>query len=125
MTQLPPKIDLEIMRGDSKTLTFVIEDDDGAPLDLGTVQVWMTAKRSVLDPDASAVFQLLLGGNITVVGANADGTIAVHIAPSHTNSLPLKVMQLVYDVQVKTEDDDVQTAMYGNLTVHPDVTLAA
>lgn len=121
---LPPKIDLALMRGDSKTLTFVLEDDTGDPIDLGDAQVWLTAKKAYTDPDAAAVFQLTMGGAISIVGANANGTIAIAIAPADTNKLPLKETVLVYDLQVKVSGGDVQTAFYGALTVLPDVTNA-
>ncbi|MBA2505076.1 MAG: hypothetical protein H0V29_03930 [Thermoleophilaceae bacterium] len=117
---LPTYLDLSIMRGDSKTWTFTLVDEDAVALPALT-NAWFTAKRQLRDADANAVFQLTLGVGIVDDGG---GVIRVTAAGTATAALPGAPVNLHYDLQVKPTGGAVQTALYGALAVQPDVTRA-
>jgi hypothetical protein len=114
------------------THTFVKEDAyafdsvvviNGAAYDLSNCTLTMTAKYSVDDTDALAVFQkdnsTLTG--ITVTSAT-DGEFTVELLNTDTSALPNREVRLVYDIQLKTSTGKRYTVSRGTLVVKPGVT---
>lgn len=96
---------------------------NGDPVDLTGGTVRMTAKWSVSDSDADAVFQLssASASEIEIVSA-VDGQIRVTISSSNTEDLPYRKTELPYDIQFVDVSGSVYTVLYGTLTVVPDIT---
>lgn len=109
-------MNLEMIRGDSKTFLFALDVDL-----TGAVDIWMTAKSARADADPG-VFQKSVGAGITVID-DATGTISVELDPADTSDLDATTNRLFYDVQVEDVDNKVTTYRLGRLVVRPDVTV--
>lgn len=119
-----------------QTLTMVRANDftftgavtlNGAALNLTGSGMWMTAKYSYGDPDASAVFQIksasLGGSDITYTDA-ANGLISVTVPKTATSTVPWNVTNLVYDLKLIQSGGALRTLATGTLIVLPEVTRA-
>ena len=107
--------DLSMIRGDSKTFLFALDEDL-----TGAVGVWMTAKAAYTDADPGT-FQKTIADGITVIDA-ATGTIQVDLDPTDTSALAGQTARLYYDIQVEDVANKVSTLVRGRLIVRPDVT---
>ena len=117
-------LNLKFVRGDSYSFNAAIILN-GQPVDLTGGIVRMTAKWSVSDIDANAVFQLSSAtSGITITSATA-GEIRVDIPSSATTSLPAKKVELPFDIQFVNSVGKVFTVLYGTLVIVPDVTITA
>jgi len=117
-------LNLKFVRGDSYSFNAAIILN-GQPVDLTGGIVRMTAKWSVSDIDANAVFQLSSAtSGITITSASA-GEIRVDIPSSATTSLPAKKVELPFDIQFVNSLGKVFTVLYGTLVIVPDVTITA
>lgn len=117
-------LNLKFVRGDSYSFNAAIILN-GQPVDLTGGIVRMTAKWSVSDVDADAVFQLSSAtSGITITSATA-GEIRVDIPSSATTSLPAKKVELPFDIQFVNSVNSVFTVLYGTLVIVPDVTITA
>ncbi len=117
-------LNLKFVRGDSYSFNAAIILN-GQPVDLTGGIVRMTAKWSVSDIDANAVFQLSSAtSGITITSASA-GEIRVDIPSSATTSLPAKKVELPFDIQFVNSVGKVFTVLYGTLVIVPDVTITA
>jgi hypothetical protein len=97
---------------------------DTVPVNLTGATIRMTAKWAVTDSDPNAVFQISNATSaITIVGAAADGNIQVSVPAASTLSLPLRKVELPYDIQLIESSGNVSTVRYGTLTILPNVTL--
>jgi hypothetical protein len=112
---------LQMIRGDSKTFAFMLTDADGDPIDLTIASVTMTAKSVYTDADGAAVFQKTVGDGVTVID-DTGGTITVDVEPEDTSDLSGVKHRLYFDVQVQT-GTTVRTPVRGRLLVEPDVTV--
>lgn len=108
-------MNLEMIRGDSKTFLFALDVDL-----TDAVGIWMTAKSARADADPG-VFQKSVGAGITVID-DATGTISVELDPADTSDLDAVTNRLYYDVQVEDVDNKVSTPRIGRLVVRPDIT---
>lgn len=110
-----------IIRGDTYVRGFTVQQD-GSAFNLTSCTLKLTAKYNYEDSDASAVFQLSSpSSGITIVTA-ASGTAKFTISPSNTSLLPLRKVDLVYDIQLKDSSNNIYTIAYGKITVVPNVT---
>lgn len=121
---------LTMTRGDTREWSFAVTDASSAAVSLASHNgVWFTGKRSISDPDASAIFQKSLasgattGGGFTITSLAA-GTGTIKLAPSDTSSLDDAIVQLSFDLQFVDSGANKYTISAGRLTVHPDVTRA-
>lgn len=121
---------LTMTRGDTKKWDFTVTDENDAAVSLAShAGFWFTAKRSIADSDASAIFQKHLATGATSgsgfsIAAGAGGTGSVQLSPSDTSGLEDAIVQLSYDIQFIDVNANKYTAAIGKLTVRPDVTLA-
>ena len=117
---------LEMRRGDTPIWDLAVLDDDGLPFNLTGWTIRMTAKRSIDDPDAQAVFQLSTSdGTITIT--NAPGGLA-EMQPLRTSTSTLTVdTNCVWDVQIARNGspDETFTVENGVLSIARDVTRTA
>ena len=110
-------MNLEMIRGDSKSFLFALD------MDLtGAVGIWMTAKSALADADPG-VFQKTIADGVTVID-DAAGTVQVDIEPADTSDLDASRQRLFYDIQVEDVNGKVHTPRSGRLVVKPDVTVS-
>jgi hypothetical protein len=138
-------VDLEITRNDDESFEFTILDPtrvtpeypQGVPVNLSGAAIRFTAKRSILDDDASAVIRLDNGSlhGVTITDA-LNGVCVVDIPASATagitppaglspESLRNWRAQLVWDLQVRTSGGKTFTPLSGLLLVVPDVSISS
>lgn len=106
-------------RSDSLQFTVTVTDADAsnAPVDLTSAVVTFTAKRSVSDPDASAVVKYVSSDASPKVTIAAS-VITVKVAAAATAALPPGTDSvLVYDVHVVLADTSRWTVQTGMWTV--------
>lgn len=121
---------LEMTRGDTRQWSFSVLDASSLPVSLASHHgLWFTGKRSVADPDASAIFQKSLPSGATAGGgfsitSLANGTGAIKLDPVDTSSLEPAILQLSFDLQFVDASANKYTVSAGKLIVRPDVTLA-
>ena len=97
---------------------------NGEPVDLTGCSLTMTAKYSVTDLDASAVFTRSTStSGITITDATG-GIALVEIVTSNTTALPLHLVNLVYDIEMIDASAKRYTVLSGILSVYPDVSSA-
>lgn len=126
MTNLQQKI--EMTRGDTRQWAFSITDANGSAVNIASHGgFYFTGKRSLADPDASAIFQKHIvaaaatGGGFAIASATL-GYGTVKLDPSDTSSLEAAIVQLSYDLQYVDVSGSKYTVAAGKLTVRPDVT---
>lgn len=112
--------DLEIIRGDSETITFIISED-GEPVDLTDATVFFTVKPSISDDaetdddDASAVIEK----EVTSHSDPTEGETLIELSNTDTD---IDAGEYYYDIQVKRDDDTIVSIKRRKLTIVPDVT---
>lgn len=113
-------------RGDTPIWDLAVLDADGAPLDLTGWTIRMTAKRSIDDADADAVFQLSTVDNTIRVTNAAGGLAEMQPLRSSTSSLTTD-LTVIWDVQIAKDGspDQTFTVDSGELMINRDVTRTA
>lgn len=110
----------EIWRGDTELFTATITES-GAPVDITGCSLKFTAKRSLADSDADAVFQRATGGSGIAITNGPGGIAQIAIASSNTSSLT--VPTLCYcDLQLVDTFGNVSTTATGTILIKVDVT---
>ena len=122
-------MDYAFYRGDSLVIDLTITQTNGgvtAPVDLTGATLWMTAKKRSTDADAQAVFQVKTPDDIKIDNDPLIGKARIVVPGSATTALRYEPnvarIELLYDVQVKTETGIVQTVALGKLFVDQDIT---
>lgn len=127
---IPTQTAIDMIRGDTKQWAFTIKDASGIAVSLASHGgLRFTGKRSVADPDASAIFAKSLGAGVAsvngiIVASATLGYGTVQLQPSDTSGLEAAIVQLSYDIQFVDIDSNKYTVAAGKLTVRPDVTLS-
>ncbi len=106
--------------------TFTFEADIYAgtiPVDITSNTLIFTAKWSLRDPDADAVFIKTIGDGI-VITDGTNGKCQVTIESEDTQGLPLHETALYYDLQMTDIAGKRYTVLSGRLLVRPDTTQA-
>lgn len=115
---------LSMTRGDTKSFTITLTDDDGLPLDVTGMSLIFTVKRSRFDADADAVISKEVDDGI-VVDDPTTGEAVLTIEPGDTSGLAARTHRLFYDVQVVDGAGVVITPLSDILEIQPDVTQEA
>ncbi len=95
----------------------------GAPFNLTSATVRMTAKFNYTDLDAAAVFKLSTNTSGIAITNSVGGLATVTITPTNTSALPANPVNLYYDIQVTDASANVWTVADGILYVLPNVTI--
>lgn len=108
---LPGKYDLQLYRGDSRDIRFVLwtDEEKTEPLDL----TGATAEAEIRDKSAGSVIVVL---QCTIVAPNF---VDLHVSPTMSKSAPAKG---VWDLQVTYPNGAVRTHTAGAVKVTGDVT---
>jgi hypothetical protein len=102
---------ITMMRGDTRSLTVTVLDDDGDPYDLTGVGVQFTV---------DALFDKSVGDGVAVA-TPASGVAVVTVNPVDTADAPDRRRAYRYDVQLTLADGSVRTPIHGLFVVRPDV----
>lgn len=79
---------LSVRRGDDDLIDFPAVKDDGSAQDISGWSFTATAKRSVYDPDAQALFQKTSGAGGVVIDDGPNGLGHIVIDAADTAGLP-------------------------------------
>lgn len=117
---MPAKHDIQVYRGDSKTIVLTLNktfDEDGVqttePVDL-TGHVFTSEIR----PDVNST-EVVADFECTVTDAEA-GKVRLYMSPAKAQNL--NIVNMVWDVQSVDADGEVQTWVKGTVNVSFDVT---
>lgn len=104
-------MNLTVFRGDDKTLTGEVQDQDGAAVNIsGWTIVFSAAQAPGETP--------LVSVEAAITDAAA-GTFTVALSRTHTST----VQRMAFDVQATTSDSKVHTLASGILSIIQDVTI--
>lgn len=112
--------DFTINRGDTTTISIVVQDENGAPYDLTGATLYLSAKTDV----AAAEYVFATDsetGSITITPPASGGAAVAKILPAYTSGLESRVIRLVWGLQLEA-NGDITTIASGTLQVIPVVT---
>jgi hypothetical protein len=96
---------------------------DGAPMALGTAEIWFTAKRNATDPDSAALFQVSTEGGGIIILDPTTNLVRIHVPGSATAAAVLG--RYVYDLRIKLPTDgEIQTLATGEIFIDAAITQA-
>jgi len=109
--------DINIIRGDTDTITVTFIDDAGDAIDLTGATVWLTVRRSVpattiVDDTDALISKVFTTGDIT-------GIATFDITKTDTT---YDIAKYYYDVQYKDTSDKIITVGVANWNITYDVT---
>ena len=107
---------LIIMRGDDKWYVLTFKDADGVAIDITGWTIFMTVKGKMTDADVDAIITETVTSHFDPTA----GQTKVHISSTQST---VAAASYYYDIQVKKDDDEIFTVMYGDFVVRQDVTL--
>jgi hypothetical protein len=115
-------LDVEFRWGNRRRINFLVTLS-GVAQNIAGWSFTFTAKRSLRDADAAAVFQLTLGSGLTITDAPG-GALQAIIQPSHTTATlnPYDRVELQADLKAVDAAGNPYTLLSGTLTVLPAVT---
>jgi hypothetical protein len=107
---------LNIKRGDTWSRTIYFTDNDNVPIDITGWTIFFTVKNKVDDPDSSAI----ISKTITSFSNPTGGEAGISLSTTDTNQT---IGSYLYDIQVKTNLNEIITVMEGILTITKDITI--
>jgi len=116
---LTTKENINVFRGDSKTIEKTLSDEDGVIVDLTGAELRFSVKldRFLLDADA-LISKSSPSSGITITDATG-GKFEVEIDAADTD---LEIRDFEYDIQLKDSGGKVTTIFTGVFTIEQDVT---
>ena len=111
-------MNLYMYRGDTRIFKCTAKSQDGIAVDLGSANIYFTAKRDLSDPDASAVIvkDSTTPNGITITSPTT-GQFEIKLDPADTSSL---AGAFYYDIELRM-GSEVFTVDTGKLSVMEDV----
>ena len=109
------QICLNIKRGDSWSRTIYFQDGDGNPLDITGWTLFFTAKAKADDPDPGVISK-----TITTFTNPTGGEAGISLSSADTNQV---IGSYLFDIQVKTNLNQITTVLEGILTITKDITI--
>jgi hypothetical protein len=107
---------LSIKRGDDWSRTLYFEDEDSAPIDITGWTLFFTVKANADDLDAAAI----ISKTITVFTNPTAGEAGISLSSADTNQA---IGSYLFDIQVKTNLNQIVTVLEGILTITKDITI--
>ena len=107
--------EINIYRGDDKTITLTITDEEGDAINVSNYVIFFTVKETDADGDNDAIMKI----DQTIVDGST-GIVTIDITNTHTADLLEKTY--VYDIQWKDTNNDIKTLVKGDFIVSYDVT---
>lgn len=109
------KIDFKMTEGDTATLEIHKTTENGGDIDITGWTFWLTAKEDQNDPDSEAAIQKTVTSHTDAV----NGRTEFDLTTTDTDNLQGNYH---YDMQYKTDTDDVVTFLSGTMYFEPDTT---
>jgi len=111
---------INVFRGDSKTIEKTLVDSDGVAVDITSAEFRFSVKKDRLLADTDALISKdnVGGGGITIVDATT-GKFKVEIDAADT---AIEARDYQYDIQIKESTNKVTTMFTGIFTIELDVT---
>ena len=106
--------EIEIYKGDTKTIQVTVKDADGVVLDLTSYTMLMTVKKTASLSDSAAAFQAT-----AVIASPATGVGVFTLTHAQTN---ITAGTYYYDVQINDGTTSVYTVMSSLFNVLQDIT---
>ena len=107
---------LLIKRGDSWSRILCFEyHPSHAPIDLTGWEIRFTVKKNISDLDSAAVISKIINTFSNPIGGEAE----LALTPTDTAQ---EIRSYVFDIQVKTNNNEIYTVLDGLLTITQDVT---
>lgn len=105
---------IDIYRGDDKTINVTVKDSNGV-VDITGYTFWFTVKADETDTDGDAKIQK----EVTSHTAPASGETAIVLSTTDTD---LEVRSYYYDIQMKDTTNSITTLLKDRLLVNQDIT---
>ena len=116
---LTTKENLNVFRGDSKTIEKTLTDEDGVIVDLTGAELRFSVKKDrFLDDTDALISKSSPSSGITITDATG-GKFKVLVDAADTD---LEAREYEYDIQLKDAGDKVTTIFTGIFTIEQDVT---
>jgi hypothetical protein len=106
---------IEIKRGDTWSKILYFEDNNCVHIDITGWTIYFTAKLDITDSDGDAEIEK----TITVFSNPLNGEAELSLSSEDTD---LATGNYFYDIQVKTNLDEIYTIVEGVLTITQDIT---
>lgn len=116
MTQTVEQVIDDIIIGDDVELVFTVSN---VPTGVTFSQAWLTIKKFY--SDTSALIQKIVTSIDSNAGNITDTTITIRLQPADT-ILFYPYAEYVFDIQVKTNADKLNTVFFGKIIAKPQVT---
>lgn len=102
------------VRGDTFTIEIEVFDENNQPFNLTNHTVYFTMKKFVSDttPLRSKTYNNFTGNKITIT-----------LSSSETKNLPAGLKEAVYDIRLRTPENEVVTLLMGKIQIIEPVTL--
>ena len=109
--------DINIIRGDTETITVTFTDSDSVAIDITGYSVWFTVRRSVPATSLTDDTDALISKEFTTGGATGIATFAF----SETDTTQ-DIDKYYYDVQYKDGSNNIVTVGVGYFNITSDIT---
>jgi hypothetical protein len=108
--------DLEMYRGDDKTINLTFTNSAGSPIDLTSASIFFTVKKYSDDADASALISKKVTSHTQATG----GLSSVTISDSDSN---IAIGNYKFDIQLVDSAGSVTTVTTGSFSIKRDITI--
>jgi len=112
------QVNISIKRGDTWSRGIYFQDANCSPIDISGWELRFTVKAKVDDPDSSAVIAKV----ITTFPNPTAGEAELELTPVDTNQV---IGSYLFDIQVKTNNDEVYTILEGIINFGKDITITS
>ena len=109
------QVNLEIKRGDTWSRTIYFEDEDKERIDITSWTIFMTIKVKADDLDTATT---TIAKTITVFSDPINGEAEISLTSTDTGT----VGNYIFDIQVKTNLNEIITVLEGTITITQDIT---
>lgn len=108
--------DLEMYRGDDKTINLTFTDSTGSPIDLTSASIFFTVKKFGTDGDSAA----LISKKVTSHTQATAGLSSITISDIDSN---ISIGNYKFDIQLVDSASSVTTVTTGSFTIKRDITI--
>ena len=109
----------EIKRGDTWNLSLHFQNSDCNNIDITDWVIYFTLKEVISDTDGVTNSSSILEKDIVVHSEPVNGKTEISLTPEDTN---LDQKTYLFDIQVKTNEDEIYTLTEGLILITKDVT---
>lgn len=110
---------IDIIRGDSCDITFVLKDTNGVPVDISEYTLWFTVRNSIpatsVTSDTDAVISIEQSG--VSITEPLNGKTIFSLSPTLTDINP---GSYIYDIQIKTDTGRIRSIRTDDFVIMGD-----